>query len=276
MDWAGGHNLGRCPLDVSITGTLVDRVRIDIRPAPPALRPYVGCFWIMVAEPRARLRVVPDGYATVAVDLVAGRPPCWTLSGPLLEPRERRFVQQTTLAGVRLRPGVPYLLTRTSVESSVGRRVTLTNAPWARALVGDRSAKSAPTFIDSLEAFLMERLGGEELDPTVAAAIEAIRRTQGRAPVRAVAAECRVSTRHLARLMRIWTGLGPKSFARIVRFQSTLEEIAQPPASQLAELAVSGGFFDQSHLNREVSRFTGTTPLTIVRTAVSEFSKTRC
>ena len=44
-----------------------------------------------------------------------------------------------------------------------------------------------------------------------------------------IAARCHVSPRHLNRLMRIWVGYGPKRLARVVRFQTTLEQIEQSP-----------------------------------------------
>ena len=90
-----------------------------------------------------------------------------------------------------------------------------------------------------------------------------------------IAARCDVSPRHLNRLLRTWLGYGPKRLARIVRFQTTLEQIKQSPTQSGAALASQAGYFDQAHLTSDLSRFAGATPVTRV-TLRGRFSKTRC
>jgi hypothetical protein len=50
--------------------------------------------------------------------------------------------------------------------------------------------------------------------------------------------------------MRAWIGYGPKCFARVVRFQTTLKQIEDAPSQSGAALASEAGFFDQAHLTR--------------------------
>jgi methylphosphotriester-DNA--protein-cysteine methyltransferase len=110
----------------------------------------------------------------------------------------------------------------------------------------------------------------------VASALRSIAQKSGCVSVDDVAAGCGVSSRHLHRLMRLWTGCGPKRYASIVRFQSTLGQMAEAPAQPAAALAHDVGYFDQAHLSAHVGRFAGETPGDLRSTGVSDFSKTRC
>jgi AraC-like DNA-binding protein len=76
--------------------------------------------------------------------------------------------------------------------------------------------------------------------------------------------------------MRDWVGYGPKRYAGIVRFQSTLAQMERAPQLSVASLATEIGYFDQSHLAVEVARYTGATPGRLISERVSDFSKTRC
>ena len=108
------------------------------------------------------------------------------------------------------------------------------------------------------------------------ATVGEIEREHGSLRVSALAERCGVSPRHLNRLMRGWVGYGPKCFARIVRFQTTLHQIEHSPAQSGAALASDTGYFDQAHLTLDVTRLAGATPRHLASHSVADFSKTRC
>src|SRR5262245_23751584 len=241
---------------MSITSTLVDRAEIQFHEADEVLRPYVGCFWIVTAERPATLRVVPDGTTSISIQLQKGLCPEWSLRGPLLRPDERRFASPALLVGVRLRPGVAFILSGIPAHTMVGRRIGLTTAAPFRELAASSVVPQTPEqYIDALQRFLIQRLTGTSMHATVAKAIHEIEHEHGLPPVSEVAARCGVSARHLNRLMRRWVGYGTKRFATIVRFQATLHEIDHAPAQSGARLASETGYFDQAHLTQAVGRF---------------------
>jgi hypothetical protein len=120
---------------MSISSTLVHGAEIRFREAADALRPYVGCFWVITAERGAIIRVVPDGTMAISIQLQKTRPAEWSLRGPLLRPDERRFKSPATLIGVRLRPGVAFILSAIPADSLVDRRIGLGKAASFRDLV---------------------------------------------------------------------------------------------------------------------------------------------
>jgi hypothetical protein len=62
---------------MSITSTVVNRAEIQFREADVALRPYVGCFWVISAERDATIRIVPDGSTSISTELGSGRTSGW-------------------------------------------------------------------------------------------------------------------------------------------------------------------------------------------------------
>src|SRR5215467_5527984 len=128
----------------TITSTVVDQAEIKFREAAIALRSYVGCFWVISAERGATIRVVPDLSTSISTELVNGRTSGWCLRGPLVRPDERRFSSPATIVGVRLRPGVAFILSAMAAEGMVGRRVRLSAVPAFRELATGNPGPQTP------------------------------------------------------------------------------------------------------------------------------------
>lgn len=262
---------------MSISSTLVDRAEIRFHEAVEALRPLVGCFWVVTAECGATIRVVPDGSTSISIELREGRAGDWILRGPLLRPDERRYTSPTTMVGIRLRPGAAFLLSGIPAHAMVGCRIGLTRIPRFQDLVAETPHRRSPEqYIDVLQAFLARRLEHASLHDVVATALREIEQEHGNLSIADLAARCGVSGRHLHRLMRSWVGYGAKRYASIIRFQATLHEMEHRPARTAAALASDNGYFDQAHLTLDVTRFAGATPGRLATAAVADFSKTRC
>jgi AraC-like DNA-binding protein len=261
---------------MSITGPLIRGAQTRFVEAADVLRPYVGCFWIIDAERGATIRVVPDG--TTAISLQSGRDVAsgWFLRGPLIRPVERRFTSAATLVGVRLRPGVAFLLTGIPANTIVGRRVRVSGLVSAALVSAQREGLTPMQHIDVLQRLLIERLTNASVHAVVARAVDTIDRTRGCVRVGEVAAASGVSPRHLNRLMCLWIGYGPKRLCRIVRFQTTLHQMEEAPRRSGAALASEAGYFDQAHLTVDVARFAGTTPRHLTSRCAADFYKTRC
>ena len=262
---------------MSISSTLVHRADIRFHEAAEALRPFVGCFWVATAEQGSTIRVVPDGSTAISLQLQRNQPSEWFLRGPLVTPDERRFDTSAILVGIRLRPGVAFLLSGTPAHSMVDRRLALNGIAAFHDLVSEEQRPYTPErCIDVLQRFLLLRLRHASLHSVVNRALRVIEREHGRVRIPDVAARCAVSSRHLHRLMRVWVGYGPKCYANIIRFQSTLHHMEDIPARTPAALASENGYFDQAHLTLDLTRFSDATPGELASAGVADFSKTRC
>jgi AraC-like DNA-binding protein len=112
----------------------------------------------------------------------------------------------------------------------------------------------------ALDAFLPAGYGNTSAhDPDLERAVSTVVRSEGRISVDALAAGMGVGPRQLERRFRERVGLGPKRFAKVLRFQSVFRR-AFPDERRWAALALDCGYYDQSHFIRDFKSFTGRSP----------------
>jgi AraC-like DNA-binding protein len=267
---------------MNVASAMVEGAEVQLRTPIPALRPYLGCFWAIECTAATRLRTMPDGCAAVLVRVPAGAPPECLLVGPSLSPADRMGAAGQLLFGVRLRPGVAFSLTGVPICQLVDRRTRLADLLSQDAQLMEKGLAQVPTLDERfavLEHFLAARLAGVQIDCRVQKALQLVEQSAGQVRMPELARQCRVSTRHLNRLMRIWVGFPAKRLARLVRFQMLLQRMERTPLDP-AQAAAELAYFDQSHLANEVAQFAGSSPgqiaSRIVSQGVADFSKTRC
>lgn len=265
---------------VNVAGAILEGGDLQFRSLTPALRPYLGCFWSLATTVKTRMRGLPDGCCMLSVESNPKRAHCF-LSGPQLMPTERTPSGGQLLFGVRLQPGVAFLLTGMPVYNLAGRRTRLADVlphdPEAAQLEHSLArAGSLNQRLDLLEEFLRVRLVGRTIDPRVETAVRRIQNSAGQIRTTQLARASGASPRHLTRLFRRWTGLSPKRLARFTRFQAMLQHMEVSSHEGLAQTAAELGYFDQSHLSRDAVRLSGMSPMRIGRRHMADFSKTRC
>jgi AraC-like DNA-binding protein len=113
---------------------------------------------------------------------------------------------------------------------------------------------------DLLDAFLATRVAdGMAAHPLVEKAWLRLCQTAGRVAIGALAAEMGASRRHLSTLFTEQVGLGPKTAARLLRFEQACCRLREDP-QHWAEIAYDCGYYDQPHMNREFRELAGVTP----------------
>ena len=74
-----------------------------------------------------------------------------------------------------------------------------------------------------------------------------------------------LSKKQFERLFNELVGANPKEYARIVRFQKSLNLLQHcSEDTNLSQLAYQCGYADQSHFIREFKQFSGYTPLSLL------------
>ncbi len=81
-----------------------------------------------------------------------------------------------------------------------------------------------------------------------------------------LAASCGLSLRQMERSCRERTGLGPKAFARLSRFDRAFHGKLQRPGLDWLSIAVACGYFDYQHMARDFRQFTGLSPSRLLET----------
>ena len=259
------------------------------RRAPPHLRPFVDCLWAAAPQGRTAERAGAREHAlpTGAMHLV------FRLSGPPVKlfdgahdalgrtygfavvggARERFHVRDVSVAtrsvGAMLRPGAARLLLGAPEDALAGRHTPL-DALWGVSAMNEAlerlHAEDAPARqLDLLEALLTRRAaaalrdGRQRLHPAVAAALGPLAQADG-APVAALVAASGYSHRAFIALFRGMTGLTPKGYARLMRFDRVLALASADPVRGWADIAQAAGYSDQSHLGREFTALAGLPP----------------
>ena len=243
-----------------------------LRSPDPRLRPllageYVG--WWHDTLPFARWLEPP--------------PPCLTLMISIGEPlrTDRGVLPRAWIAGlddrpelvetggqraaleVKLMPLGAYRLRGLPLRELTGEVVALGDVFGTPGRVlGERItlASNWSSRFDLLDAFLSDRLAnGIAAHPLVEQAWLRLRQTAGRAAIGALAAELGASRRHLNALFTEQVGLGPKTAARLLRFERIRSRLQEEP-QRWAEIAYDCGYCDQPHMNREFRELAGVTP----------------
>lgn len=242
---------------------LIEGTNLVSRPPVAELQPYLGCFWELIHAPGACVQTLPDASAYVVIEIPDASQPRCLVAGPRLKSVRSAPVERSNVVGIRLRPGVAFMLTGASVDQLVGRREPLAKFLGTSANeLAEQMAKlnSTEARFDLLEAFLLQHLAAKRMDERVALALHLIEQSAGAIPVNRLARRCAVSARQLERLLRTWVGISPKRLARIMRFQSVLGHAEKQPVNQWTHVAAEKNYVDQAHMIREFSGFAGTSP----------------
>lgn len=112
-----------------------------------------------------------------------------------------------------------------------------------------------------LESFLTHLLDKTyQPDPAVITTLRYLNQTSGRSTISEIADHIGYSRRRLSELFRQTAGTTPKDFVRIRRFQQSLQLIRKSANPRWPQLALSCGYYDQPHFNRDFKALSGLTP----------------
>ena len=135
--------------------------------------------------------------------------------------------------------------------------------PRGLAHLRDRVAEAPDwdTRFDLVEDALERHLGEPTLHTGLAEwSLARMRESGGGVPVDRLARELGYSRKQLNRIFREWVGVSPKMHGRIVRFERLVGRLRDGTDAHWAELAAALGYYDQSHLARDVRHFARCSP----------------
>lgn len=108
-----------------------------------------------------------------------------------------------------------------------------------------------------IETFLLKRLRSSYKIDKVANMLRSIKLSEE--DLGSIASSHNITTRYLQKLVFQYTGLSPKTYDKITRFQHSLKLLGRNDLP-LTSIAYDCGYFDQSHFIRDFKSFTGLTP----------------
>src|SRR5262245_43710559 len=235
------------------------------RCAAPELTRFVDAVWTAgLTSSQGPRYIVPDARADIIVRLDGlGGPHRIDINGAPTQPVLRDAQSPPLLIGVRFRPGraLPFFAPSELRDQRVpladvwpGEIGELTDAVAA--------ARTPRGVAEAIEALLLRRLRASDRveSRAVMRAIAILDEADGTS-IGEVAATLGLSARQLRRVFEAATGVRPKTYARVARFQKVLRLVSRGPAHvDWAAVACACGYFDQSHLVHEFRRMAQCTP----------------
>ena len=243
------------------------------------LRPYIRHYYSFVSDEGAGFEdtVFPSGDMEVIFNLGAGtwetaadnrfiKTPQVELWGQVTKPLAVRSTGKHTMLGIRfLTHSASYFFDEeiglfndhvTNLCDVMGNAATQLHAQLMEAPVAEER-------IQLVANFLLQRLAANEKKAyyinKVADILTSIQRDADENNIGSIASTHNITPRYLHKLIYKHTGLSPKSFTKISRFQQSLKLISKNKRG-LTSIAYDCGYFDQSHFIRDFKSFTGVTP----------------
>jgi AraC-like DNA-binding protein len=263
-----------------------------------ALRPYVRAFFSFTTDSRRAhglhrrrpirdiafrpgqpfwSRLFADGHVSIVFSLGSGyridnlwHPPAGGPAGHVIGAMDRAQAashgESLTQVGAYFRPSASYLFTGVPASELTGRVVSIADL-WGSTSemteAGICLADGEDQRMDCLERALLDRARHGRIHTTaldVAGLAASVMSQQGRVTVASLAASAGVSRQYLTRVFRESTGVTPKLYGRLARFQAALAHASRAEGADWARAAAETGYADQSHMIAEFRRFSGVTP----------------
>lgn len=249
------------------------------QPDPP-LASFVECFWYWEGAPKlhARERLLPNGEATIVFNLREDEIRLYDADDPqrfeacglvaFSGARTHCFAIDTAtedrVVGIQFHPGGTFPFFRVPAGEMANRLLAL-ELLWRGAAQEIREQLLAAPSVDALfallERSLMARLARPlELHPAIELERGHICRAPHIATVSGVMKRIGLSQRRFIQLFQDQVGLTPKAFCRVRRFQRVLRTVHRHNSVDWAQVALDGGYYDQSHFIHDFRSFAGLTP----------------
>ena len=243
------------------------------------LRPYVKCYYIFESQTKVEVNdtVFPGGDMEIIFNLGEGiwqssindvfcTTPQVELWGKLTQPLDIKSVGKNTMLGIKFYPhSAAYFLNDEAREfnNQVSDLKDLLGASVRILHSKLREVQQLEKRIELIEDFLLSRLASKEkrMDniTMIGRVVKEMQKTDTPDYIDAIAVRYNISSRYLGKLFLQYTGVTPKLYNKINRFQQSLQLVTENKLS-LTSIAYECGYFDQSHFIRDFKFFTGFTP----------------
>jgi AraC-like DNA-binding protein len=257
--------------DVDVTPMVGNEMATYLRIPRPPLSEFVELIWLSenYLQPHPQERLLPTGTMTLVIFLDEASRLASGISGAHSEFTLLDTSKPFSMIGVAFKPGGGFPFIGLPAGELHNLDVPL-EAVWGRsaAALRDRllDANTPQAKFGVVEGALAERAARR---PDGHPAVRyALKQFGAAAPFRSVAdvtAQIGLSSRRFIEIFRNEVGLTPKLFCRIRRFQRVLDAVDDGSEVDWTNVALSCGYFDQSHFIHDFRAFSGVNPTTYLR-----------
>jgi AraC-like DNA-binding protein len=230
------------------------------------LSEFVGLFWYWRGHhvPHSKERILPMGTAELVINLGRG-----TSRAGICGPQSKSVIIQRSshddLLGIHFNPGGAFPFLGFPFSHLHGLNITLSDL-WGEGRAGQLLCLLDEATTVEMKFRVLEKwmlwIACRPLKhhPAVSFAMREFQRDPGLLSSAAVAEKVNLSQRRFIQLFRDEVGLTPKLLCRVLRFRNVIERIQRLRDVDWVDIALSCGYFDQSHFNHDFREFSGLTP----------------
>lgn len=239
------------------------------------LKTYVKCYYYYESGSAVAFddTVFPSGSMEIIFNLGSGHwqtaaattPPV-ELWGQITQPLRIHSTGKNVMMGIRFLPHGAALFLKEKADQFNNQIVDYRDIAGNQAAILHQQlldAKTKPERITLIESFLLNKLEKSRIKPNQLGIVHNVMHELHREDffdkIDTIASRYGISSRYLQKLFLQHTGLTPKLYSKINRFQHSLRLVTKKEAP-LTSIAYDCGYFDQSHFIREFKSFTGLTP----------------
>jgi AraC-like DNA-binding protein len=243
------------------------------------LKQHVKCYYIYESETNVAFEdtVFPSGCIEIIFNLGTGKwqtavnngfvtTPSIELWGQIIQPLAIKSIGKNTMLGIRFFPHAAAHFLNDNVDRFNNQVIDFTDISGkAVSILYSRLLETTiwNKRIELVEEFLLHKLSLSEKRlkkvAVVSDIMNEIQQVDFFDNIENVASRYGITSRYLQKLFLQYTGLTPKLYSKINRFQNSLRLVTKKHTS-LTSIAYDCGYFDQSHFIREFKSFTGFTP----------------
>jgi AraC-like DNA-binding protein len=247
----------------------------------PTLIPFIHTYWYS-CDPAAihrHERILPNGRPQIVISL--GRDFLTNANHPAdpLQPQPAALflgiyshhqlidtIDLTELIGISFHPGgtIPFFPDTTHTFTN---RETSLEEIWGRAalnLRNDLRQSATPTEKFNLLDFALRHRFTESRAPrripTIDYAFAKLQSSPAATTIAELSRDMGISPRRLSHLFHEHVGVSPKTYSRIQRFQQAVQLMHRGADIHWIELALTCGYYDQSHFANDFRAFSGVSP----------------
>ena len=227
------------------------------------LNDYCMCIWTMksknILNKTIANNILPDACIDIVIDF-ANKAICF--AGFSKETEAFQLNKNIDYMGVRLKPSIFYLLFNIEADKIMDNEIPFDNIEKEVSLHKIFNLKSTNERIEYLKVYLLQKTE-DKIEMPFITMVEEIYNNPKDQNVIDIAKKLGYNERHLYRVFKVNFGVSPKVLLNILRLHLCLTLILEKNMN-LVDIANLCGFYDQSHLIREIKRYTGISPLKII------------
>ncbi len=225
---------------------------------------YCMCIWTMkskqILNKTISNNILPDACIDLVIDF-ANNNICF--AGFSKETKSLQLNKNIDYMGVRLKPSIFYLLFNIDADKIMDNEMPFCDIEKEISLGKILNLKGTNERIEYLKTYLFQKTKNKIETPFVEI-VEELYDSPKEQTVIDIAEKFGYNERHLYRLFKANFGVSPKVLLNILRLHLCLTLILEKNM-KLVDIANLCGFYDQSHLIREIKRYTGISPLKIIK-----------